>query len=108
MPKVNRKRTETPTERMQRFMRYVEAKVPIGDAIRFSLSPEPFDRKLTQSAIPDFAARHSIPPKLAASVIYGTRRATPQVCRALALEFGEDAEWWRALLSPTRESALAS
>jgi hypothetical protein len=108
MPKVNRKAAESAKQRGERFSRYLTALVPIGDAIRFALSPEPFDRKRTARAIPEFAARNGLNEKLAASVIYGTRRATEDVCAALARELGGEPDYWQKLLSPTRETAAVS
>lgn len=108
MPKVNRRATESTKERAARFARYLDALVPIGDAIRFALSNDPFDRQRTQRAIPEFAARHSLNEKLTASVIYGGRRATDDICIALTKELGGTADYWRNLLSPAREAAVSA
>jgi hypothetical protein len=106
MPKVNRKSTKA--ERMQRFARYREAGVPIGDAIRLALSPDPSDRDVTKGAIPSFAARHGLDPKNTAAAIYGNRSATADLCSALVEEIGESADFWKGLLSPTREAAASA
>lgn len=107
MPKVNRKRPDAGTvrERAARFARYRDAGVPIGDAIRLALSPDPFNRKVTARAIPEFAARHGIHEKLASGAIYGSRRATDEVCAALAEELGGTSQDWWNLISPARETA---
>lgn len=109
MPKGNRKPTATMVrEREERFARYRAAGVPIGDCIRLALSPDPFNRDVTLRAIPDFATRNRLNPKTTASEIYGGRRAADAVCAALAEELGGSQEFWRSLLSPTRETAAAS
>lgn len=104
MPKVNRK----GNDKAERFARYREAQVPVCDAIRLALAIDPFDRELTKGAIPAFAARHGLDPKNTAHVIYGNRRATDDVCAALARELGRTPDFWKNLLSPTREAAATA
>lgn len=103
MPKVNRK-----DERAERFARYCAAGVPAGTAIQLALSPDPNDRKATSRAIPDFAARHRINPKLASHAIYGGRKPTDDLCVALAKELGGKADTWRSLLTAPRGQGRAA
>jgi hypothetical protein len=107
MPNVNRKGR---TERIERFVRYRNAGVPVCDAIRLALSPNPNDRDLTKRAIPAFAERHGLDPKNTAAAIYGSSpwRVSDDVCVALASELGETAEFWKSLLSPAREAAASA
>lgn len=97
MPKVNRKGRREPSER---YLRMRAAGVPVGDAVRLALSPDPDDRDKTVSAIPTFALRNHLDPKNSAKSIYGSRKPSDALLSALASELGGDVDFWRTQIWP--------
>lgn len=96
MDVVNDSTGEKPLD--SRVGQWIDSGIPIGDAIRIALG----------GSLPKFATRHELNRTNTASQVYGHRRPTDDVVRAIQKELGGSEDEIRKLLWLAAEPVAAA